>query len=169
MTYSLPPSDDDQPFVPNGETLAPREGSQVLPDGKWYNLKFNYVDTNNKLQSGYAYFVGTEASWQYWDYICATPSNGPLAKFKKVSSEDSRMHLQTQDGNYLSCRAAPRLWLYRSSAYPVGWEIVGGKLFTDYHSGPVGAVYHGVMVPQTYYMCVGGPELTNCEWVEATD
>ena len=78
------------------------------------------------------------------------------------------MHLELQDGNYLSCRAGPRFWIYRSSAYPVGWEIVNGQLFTDYQSGPAGTVHHWVAVPDAYYMCIGGNPLRNCEWVKAT-
>lgn len=143
--------------------------SHVLPDDKWYNLKFNYEDTDHNIQTGYAYFVGVNPSWSFYDYISATLSNGPMAKFKNVKTEGNRMQLKMQDGNYLSCRAEPRLWLYRSSAYPIGWEIVDGKLYTDNHNGAVGAVYDSGAVPTAYYLGVNkSPELTNCEWILAS-
>jgi len=162
------PSADDQPFVPTGSPKPVRAGSVSIPDDRWYNLKFNYYDTDGKIQSGYAYYVGRDATWQYWDYISATQSNGPVARFRKVPIEGkgNRVHLKTDDGYFLSCRAWPRYWLYRSSAYPIGWEIVEGKLYTDYHDGAVGAEYQGVIVPEAYYMRVGStPALFNCEWV----
>jgi hypothetical protein len=163
------PSKDDGPYVPDGNVLPLRAGSAVLPDDRWYNLKFNYEDADHQIQTGYAYFVGEKATWSFWDYISATASNGPMAKFKKVKTEGDRMQLEMQDGNYLSCRAAPRLWLYRSSAYPVGWEIVDGKLYTDWHNGAIGVQYHSIAVPAAYYLGVNtSPELTNCEWVLAS-
>jgi hypothetical protein len=163
------PSQDDLPFVPQGNPLPPRAGSMIIPDDRWYNLKLNYQDTSGNIQSGYAYFLGVNPTWSFWDYISATPSNGPMARFKKASVEGNRMRLEMQDGNYLSCRAVPRLWVYRSSAYPLGWEIVDGKLYTDYHDGAVGAEYNSVLVPEAYYLRVdGSPVLTNCEWVLAS-
>lgn len=171
MSDSISPSKDDKPFEPKGGPLPPRSGSQALPENKWYYLKLQYVDDNGKVQDSFAYFVGNQASWSFWDYISATPSNGDKAKFKNVSSDGNRMQLQLQDGNYLSCRAAPRLWLYRSTqGYSVRWEITGGQSFTDYHDGPVGTSHERIAVPDAYYMRVGdGTPLINCEWVEATD
>lgn len=166
------PSTDDQPFVPDGNPLPARPNAVVIPDDRWYNLKLDYYDTKGNLQSGAAYYVGTGSGWMYWAYISTTYSNGPMAKFKKVKTEGNRMKLETSDGYYLSCRAAPRLWLYRSySNYAVGWEIVDGKLFTDYHDGPVGAVYYQYgAVPEAYYMRVDqNPAVINCEWVLAPD
>ena len=128
MSDSISPSKDDKPFEPKGGPLPPRSGSQALPENKWYYLKLQYVDDNGKVQDSFAYLVGNQASWSFWDYISATPSNGDKAKFKNVSSDGNRMQLQLQDGNYLSCRAAPRLWLYRSTqGYSVRWEITGGS------------------------------------------
>lgn len=170
MSQALAPSSDDQPFVPEGQPLPERKGSQVLPENKWYNLKLVYIDDDGNPQSGVAFFVGDKPSWSFWDYISATPSNGDKAKFKNVSTNGNRMQLELQDGNYLSCRAAPRLWLYRSTAnYSVRWEIVDGQLFTDYHDGPVGTTHEWVLVPDAYYMRVGGTPLKSCEWVEVTD
>lgn len=170
MSDSTIPSNDDQPFIPEGAPLPARGSSQALPENKWYNLKLDYTDDNGKVRSSWAYFVGNQASWSFWDYMSATPSNGDKAKFKNVSTEDNRMQLEMQDGNYLSCRAAPRLWLYRSTAhYSVRWEIVNGQLFTSYHEGPVGTSHEWVLVPDAYYLRVGGTPLTNCQWVEAAD
>jgi hypothetical protein len=106
MSDSISPSKDDKPFEPKGGPLPPRSGSQALPENKWYYLKLQYVDDNGKVQDSFAYFVGNQASWSFWDYISATPSNGDKAKFKNVSSDGNRMQLQLQDGNYLSCRAS---------------------------------------------------------------
>jgi hypothetical protein len=167
---ALSPTEHDQPFVPEGPRQASRAGSVALPDDDWYNLKFNYYDSQGKLQSGFAYYVGRNATWQYWDYISATPSNGPVAKFRKDSSEGNFMYLKTDDGYFLSCRAAPRLWLYRSSAYPIGWEIADGKLYTDYHAGAVGVVdVTNPVVPSAYYMQVDAEsKIFNCEWIRAS-
>ncbi|WP_455826752.1 hypothetical protein [Pseudomonas graminis] len=168
MSDSISLCENDKPFEPKGDPLPQRSGSQALPKNKPYYLKLEYVDDNGKVQSGFAYFVGNQASWSFWDYMSATPSNGDKAVFKNVSSDGGRMQLELQDGNYLSCRAAPRLWLYRSTAaYSVRWEIVNGQLFTDYHEGPVGTSHERVAVPDAYYMRVGGTPLRNCEWVEA--
>ena len=171
-THPSRPSEDDLPFVPDSSPKPARAGSAVIPDDKWYNLRFNYFDTHGKIQDGYAYQVGRNTGWSYWDYISATPSDGPVAKFKKDLVQGNRMHLKTDDGYFLSCRAAPRLWLYRSSQYPIGWEIVDGKLYTDYHDGAVGAVHCDssvMLVPDAYYMCVDAtPALINCEWVLAS-
>lgn len=168
MSDTLLPSADDQPFVPDGKPLPPRAGSQALPDGEWFNLQLEYLDDSGKRISSFAYFVGTNPTWSFWDYISANASNGPKAKFKKVSSEGNQMVLELQDGNYLSCRAAPRLWLYRSSAYPLGWEIVNGQLYTNYHAGAVGTVHQRNGAPDAFYMKVdGGDTVTNCKWVIA--
>lgn len=162
------PSADDQPFVPEGEPRPPRAGSVVPPDDRWYNLKLSYIDKDGKAESGFAYYVGRNPTWSFWDYISTTASNGPKARFQKVAitGKGNRVQLKTDDGYWLSCRAVPRLWLYRSSAYPLGWEIVGGNLYTDYHDGAVGAVYEHVLVPEAYYMRVdNSPPVFNCEWV----
>jgi hypothetical protein len=168
-TTSSGPTADDLPFVPAGDPKPARAGSVGILDDKWYNLKFKYQDDKGNLQDGFAYYVGTNPNWAFWDYISATHSNGPVGKFKKDSVRGNRMVLKTDDGYFLSCRAGPRYWLYRSSEYPIGWEIVDGKLYTDYHDAAVGAEYHGVVVPDAYYMRVGGaPALINCEWVLAS-
>lgn len=166
------PTADDQPFTPDGNKLPARANAAVIPDDRWYNLKFDYHDRHGNHTSGYAYDIGTNPSTSFWDYISATPISGPMSKFKKVGTEGNRMYLQMADGNYLSCRAAPRLWLYRTNAwaYAVGWEIVDGKLYTDYHAGAVGAEYHTALVPTTYYLQVEGDHpMFNCEWVLAED
>jgi len=167
-THSPEPSKDDKPFVPEGEPKPARAGSVAIPYDKWYNLKLSYVDRHGNVQGGYAYYLGVNPTWSFWDYMSTSQSNGPVGRFQKVPipGKGNRVQLKTDDGYWLSCRAAPRLWLYRSSAYPVGWEIVDGKLYTDYHDGPVGAVFHHVLVPEAYYLCVAAePTVFNCEWV----
>ncbi|WP_339471635.1 MULTISPECIES: hypothetical protein [unclassified Pseudomonas] len=168
MSDTLTPAADDQPFVPDGPPLTSRGGSQSPPDDEWLNLELEYIDDDGKVRKGHAYFVGTNPTWSFYDYISATASNGPKAKFKKVSNDGNFLVLETQDGNYLSCRAAPRWWVYRSSAYPLGWEIVDGKLYTNYHDGAVGTVHQRNGAPDAYYLRVnGGNTLTNCKWVKA--
>ncbi len=171
MSDSTLPSKDDQPIEPGYTPVSSHTGNKELPPNKNFNLKCVYIDDNGNPQSSYAYFVGTNATWSFWDYMSATPSNGPRAKFKNVSCDGSKMTLELQDGNYLSCRAAPRLWLYRSTmGDSVRWEIINGQLFTDYHAGPVGTTHDRAAVPDAYYMRVGGGDpLRNCEWVEAAD
>lgn len=170
MSDTSVPASDDQPFVPVGEPLAPRNGSQAFPEGEWFNLQLDYVDDTGKTVTSYAYFVGSNPTWSFWDYISATPSNGPKAKFKKTSSNGNLATLEMQDGNYLSCRANPRRWVYRSSAYPVGWEIVDGKLYSNFHDGAVGSVHDRAGVPDAFYLKVdGGNTLTNCKWVKAVN
>ena len=56
-----------------------------------------------------------------------------------------------------------------TAAAPLGWEIVDGKLYTNYHDGAVGAEYQWIIVPEAYYLRVDrSPVLTNCEWVLAS-
>ncbi|TFY89114.1 hypothetical protein DYL59_13140 [Pseudomonas kairouanensis] len=168
MSDTSAPAPDDQPFEPEGKPLASRSGSQAFPDGEWFNLQLDYVNDKGQTVTSYAYFVGTNATWSFWDYISATASNGPKAKFKKDSSDGDFAVLKLQDDNYLSCRANPRRWVYRSLAYPLGWQIVDGKLYTNYHDGPVGTVHQRVAVPDAFYLKVdGGDTLTNCKWVKA--
>ena len=78
----------------------------IIPDDRWYNLKFNYQDTRGNIQSRYAYFVGQNPAWSFWDYISATISNGPMARFKKVSTEGNGCGWRCRMA--ISCRVGQR-------------------------------------------------------------
>jgi hypothetical protein len=69
---------------------------------------------------------------------------------------------EINDGNRLSVKATG--WLYRSSEYPLGWQVIDNKLYTDYWPGPAGYAYRSTLVTPAYYMGMDLPVFT-CELV----
>jgi len=146
------PSVDDQPFVASSAARSLPEGSQNIPAGKPFWLKVNFTNERGQPASGYAAKVGQNAAESFWDYMCIREGapGGSAAKFQVDGETDGWPNWKIDDGNYLSVKATG--WLYRSSAYPIGWVVANGQLMNTYWGGPVGFSYRSFLVSTAYYL-----------------
>lgn len=163
------PSPDDQAFVASGApNPAPAgEAFEVDPEA-WYNLRVMFVTKEGATVAGYASYVSRDFRMPFWDYMSLWPESvaEDISMFKLHPRSDGWAHWEIDDGNYLSLKATG--WVYRSSAYPLGWRISDGRLYNDYWNGPVGYRYEsgGGFAAEAYYMGMRLPEFT-CELVPA--
>lgn len=158
------PSLDDKPL----ETSAARRPLPVgavvkLDPNTWYYCKVNYIDDKGNSKVGYLSAVGGNATISFWDYICV--NDDPGYKFRPNLGSDGWEQWECQDGNYLSLKATG--WYYRSSAYPLWFKIVDGKLYNSYWDGPAGSVERRILVSDARYVGQGFPELAGCEFIAA--
>ena len=158
------PSPNDQPFVASGSPNPLPSGTVVKSDpNTWYNLKATYTNTSGNTVVGYARSIGSNPSTSFWDYMeLADTTPAGAAKFKLHPRNDGWAEWEINDGNRLSVKATG--WVYRSSAYHTGWQVVDGKLYNDYWAGPVGYAHRRILVSDAYYMGMDLPVFT-CELV----
>jgi len=151
---------NDGPFVASTAARALPEGAQVIPAGKSFYLKINFTDEQGRPATGYAAKVGQNAAESFWDYMCirSGPRGGSAAKFQVDGETDGWPNWKIDDGNYLSVKATG--WLYRSSAYPIGWVVANGQLINTYWGGPTGYSYRSFLVSTAYYLGMGLPPIT---------
>lgn len=162
-----PLSADDGPFVPTGEPKPFPAGEVFKAEADtWYNLLVHYKDwdSGNPI-SGLMYPMAPNAWHPYWDYMTLGSSQGgsPPAKFKLWGTRAPYQWV-LDDGNFLSVKATG--WVYKSSAYPLFWEIVDNSLYNSYWDGPVGYSFRSGLEPNAYYMGMVMPSFT-CELVRA--
>src|SRR3954447_8231190 len=152
-------SADDQPFVPTDEPRPLPAGEAFNADpNTWYHLRVHYKDDNGNPAVGLMYPLGTNPSRSFWDYQVLGSGDGSSGPTKiKVHPPDptgwSRWELD--DGNWLSIKATG--WIYRSSAYPIGWQIMkdaegNSRLYNNYWAGEAGYDWRGGAVPDACYM-----------------
>jgi hypothetical protein len=162
-----PLSADDEPFVPSGEPKPFPAGKIFKAEADtWYNLMAHYKDwdSGNPI-SGLMYPVSTNAATTYWDYQCLgySPMGAPPTKIKMWGASAPYQWV-LDDGNFLSMKRSG--WVYRSSAYPLLWQIVDGYLHNNYWDGQVGYAFRSGLEPNAYYMGMGQTPFT-CELVPA--
>lgn len=161
-----PLSADDRPFAATGKPNPLPEGKVFKADpNTWYNLKVQFTDETGSPAVGYFAKIGDNPSTSFWDYICLGAGAG--CKFK-VHQPDAIgwSNWEIDDGNWLSVKATG--WVYRSSAYAIGWQIVGNNLYNSYWSGIVGYEHRRILVSEAYYVGMDLPPFT-CELVPAGD
>ncbi len=165
------PSADDKAFEPSGAPNALPAGEAFKAEaGTWYNLRVHYQDRQGNPTTGLMYPLAPNPATSFYEYMCLgfSPMGLPPAKFKVETMGGSPVwdKWTLDDGNVVSLKATG--WVYRSSAYPIGWKIVGNRLYNSYWHGPVGFAWRSTLVPDACYM---GMDLTDftCELVPATD
>jgi hypothetical protein len=167
---SRSPSENDQPFTPDGAPLPLPDGVVEAPSpDTWYYLKANYLNESGEDVVGYLSPLGSNATQSFWDYIVMGGIGGACQfQLQDVDGRGWAKWLIKEDGNHLCLKATG--WYYRASAYTSRFAIVDGKLYNDYWRGPAGAVYRSILVSSGYYV---GQDLgdrvtlTNCELVPA--
>lgn len=166
---SRSPSENDQPFTPDGPPLPLPDGVVATADpATWYRLKADYLGESGENRVGYLSPLGPNATQSFWDYIVMLDNPDAACQFQlqDVDGRGWAKWLIKEDGNHLCLKATG--WYYRASAYTARFAVVGGKLYNDYWSGPAGAVYRSFLVSSGYYV---GQDLgdrvtlTNCELV----
>lgn len=163
------PSENDQPFVPQGVPKPLPSGTVATADADtWYYLRAHYLSESGQDLVGYFAPVGSNRSTSFWDYIFMRSSSQGACQFK-LEDTDGRgwsNWLIKADGNHLCLKATG--WFYRASYYTTRFAIVDGKLYNDYWDGPAGAVYRSVLVSSGYYVGQDLGEhvaLTGCELI----
>jgi hypothetical protein len=165
------PSENDQPFVPEGPSLALPTGTALSADADaWYCLKANFLNESGESRVGYLSPLGPNATESFWDYIVMREGIAAACNFQlqDVDSRGWAKWLIKEDGNHLCLKATG--WYYRASAYTSRFAVVDGKLYNDYWDGPAGAVYRSALVSSGYYVgqdLGDGVTLTNCQLVRA--
>ena len=162
------PSADDKPFEPSGEPNPLPAGEVFKADADtWYNLNVHYKNRSGNIITGLMYPLASNPATSFYEYQVlgdSTDGAGP-SKFKLEPVQGSDWDVWRLDnGNIMSLKATG--WVYRSSAYPIGWKIVNGQLFNSYWGGPVGSVWRQAWVPDCIYMGMGLDVIT-CELVAA--
>jgi len=169
-----PLSADDEPFVPTGEPRPLPAGEAFKADpNTWYHLKVHYKDDKGNPVVGLMYPLNNSFPPSFWDYQVLSGLIPAVVKPSKVkvhppdSTGWSKWELD--DGNWLSIKATG--WIYRSSAYPIGWQIMkdaGGnsRLCNNYWAGEAGYDWKGGTAPDACYMGMKRSPFT-CELVPA--
>jgi hypothetical protein len=161
------PDANDQPFVPSGQPNQ-LPGEVFKADANtWYHLAVHYTDRSGKPASSYIYPLGQNPATSFWDYMAFNSPDGlKPAKFKiHPPKANGFSEWELDDGNFLCLKATG--YMYRASAYRVGWALSKGHLYTDYRwDGPTGYKYDDVLVPSAYYIGMDLPAFT-CELVPA--
>ena len=162
------PSENDQPFVPDGPPLALPAGVAAEIDlDTWYYLRASYRTESGKDVTGYLSPLGPNATQSFWDYIVMREDVAAACQFQLQDVDGGwAKWLIKDDGNHLSLKATG--WYYRASAYATRFAVVNGLLYNDYWQGPAGAVYRSLLVSSGYYVGQDlGDEATlrNCELV----
>jgi hypothetical protein len=164
---SAGPSSNDQPFVPSGMPNKLPAGAVFKPAANtWYNLRVTYTDTSRNTVNGYLYPLGANPSTMFWDYMAFISLDGlPPAKFMLHELEDGWAEWELDNGDYLSVKATG--YVYRASAYRIGWQVIDSKLYNNYWPGPAGYKWDSsTFVPGDYYVGMELPVFT-CELVPA--
>lgn len=163
------PSENDQPFVPDGPPLSLPAGvaAEADPD-TWYYLKANYLNESGQDVVGYLCPLGPNPTQSFWDYIVMRDYVVGACQFQlqDVDERGWAKWLIKEDGYHLCLKATG--WYYRASAYTSRFAIVNGMLYNDYWQGAAGAVYRSLLVSSGYYVGqdLGEREaLRNCELV----
>lgn len=172
MSEQQPPlTPDDQPFVPTGEPNPLPAGAAFEADPNiWYHLQVHYKDKKGNPVVGLMYPQGKNPSTSFWDYQVLGGSADGLPPTKiKVHPPDQNgwSHWELNDGNWLSIKATG--WIYRSSAYPIGWKLIENNLYNTYWAGEAGSQWRDSFGETSgYYMGMDLPVFT-CELIPATD
>lgn len=150
--HARPMSESDGPLAATGAPRTLPSIGGAFPVGKWFWLKMTYKDERGNTVVGFADRVGANAATSFWDYVCirrGTPGASSL-KFKVDGEKDGWPVLRLSDGNVLSVKATG--WVYRSSAYPIGWSLDGNQLVCTYWGGPLGVDHHRFLVSDAWYL-----------------
>ena len=169
MSDQKPLVADDGPFVPSGEPNSLPAGAVFKANtDTWYNLNVHYNNRSGNPITGLMYPLASNPATSFWDYMVlgtSTDGAGP-AKFRveMMGGNDGWEQWTLDSGNVLSLKATG--WVYRSSAYPIGWKIVNNQLFNSNWGGAVGSEWRQAFVPDCIYMGNDLPSFT-CELVPA--
>lgn len=166
-------SDQQKPLSAGGGPFVPSGEPRPFPAGKvfkveadtWYNLQATYKDNDGNTVTELMYPVSTNAATTYWDYqtLGFSPMGAPPTKFK-MWGDSAPYQWLLDNGDFLSIKDSG--WIYRSSAYPLKWQIVDGYLYNNYWQGQAGYEYEDGMEAGAYYMGMGLTPFT-CELVPA--
>jgi len=159
------PSIDDVGVVPSAEPLPLVLGEVFKADPNlWYNLRVTYTlrGDDNKKATGFLTPLAQNAATSFYEYM-VLDSGWPATKFKILKPDPIGWSIwELENGEFLSLKATG--WLYRSSAYPLGFQIVDNRLYNNYRGGTAGSAWKNGLVPSQYYTGVGCDEFI-CELV----
>ena len=160
------PAANDQPFIPSGQpNQLPGEAFKA-DSNIWYHLSVNYIDIKGNPASSFFYPLGANPSTSFWDYMAFNSPDGlKPAKFKvHPPKANGFSEWEIDDGNYMCLKATG--YVYRASAYRIGWAIFKDNLYSDYWGGPTGYKYDDKAVPAAYYIGMDLPKFT-CKLIPA--